>query len=325
MKRQKIYDCFALFNELDLLEIRLKELNDVVDFFVIVESEKNHRGDKKPLYFWENRSRFKKYLKKIKYVKGELPKKNFIDNLSIRLLNSKKLPKFGTKSLGINFITAFFGIGNWKIVYEQRKELMKKLKGLNEEDIVMFSDLDEIPNKEKFSEMKIDLEQKEFVLFRQKKFFYYLNGFAYDNWPGTRACKFKTLKGKLKNNISYLRNPSPAERILSWIGFKRKEAEIKEGGWEFSYLGGIEQLKVKLKASAEVMKKNSSDKAVEEYIKMGRFPTGEKTYLQLKYIPIDNTFPKTITQNKETYRKMIREEAICKNLYILKNQARDGK
>jgi len=47
----KIYDCFIFFNELDLLEIRLKTLDKVVDYFVLVEADKTHRGKKKPLYY----------------------------------------------------------------------------------------------------------------------------------------------------------------------------------------------------------------------------------------------------------------------------------
>ena len=61
----KIYDCFIFFNELDLLEIRLKTLEKVVDYFLLVEATKTHRGQDKPLYFNENKERFKKWEKKI--------------------------------------------------------------------------------------------------------------------------------------------------------------------------------------------------------------------------------------------------------------------
>lgn len=53
-----IVDCFPFFNELDLLEIRLNELKDVVDEFVLAESPYTFTGKEKPLYFSENRKRF---------------------------------------------------------------------------------------------------------------------------------------------------------------------------------------------------------------------------------------------------------------------------
>ena len=59
----KIYDCFTFFNELDLLEIRLNELNDVVDYFVIVEGKKTFQNNPKPLFLLENIDRFKKFIR----------------------------------------------------------------------------------------------------------------------------------------------------------------------------------------------------------------------------------------------------------------------
>ena len=61
----KIYDCFNFFNELDLLEIRLNTLKDSVDYFVIVESNVTHSGQFKPLYYEENKERFKSFEDKI--------------------------------------------------------------------------------------------------------------------------------------------------------------------------------------------------------------------------------------------------------------------
>ena len=64
----KIIDCFIFYNELDMLEFRLEELNDVVDRFVIVESTKTFVGKDKPLFFSENLQRFEKYLPKITHI-----------------------------------------------------------------------------------------------------------------------------------------------------------------------------------------------------------------------------------------------------------------
>lgn len=76
----KIYDCFPFFNELDLLEIRLNELYDTVDYFVIVEGERTHQNKPKPLYYSENSERFAKFQDKIIHI--ILDASNFNDNPS---------------------------------------------------------------------------------------------------------------------------------------------------------------------------------------------------------------------------------------------------
>lgn len=63
-----VYDCFSFFNELDLLEIRLNTLDSIVDKFILVESTLTHTGNQKPLFYAENKSRFKKFNDKIIHI-----------------------------------------------------------------------------------------------------------------------------------------------------------------------------------------------------------------------------------------------------------------
>jgi hypothetical protein len=72
-ERSLVYDCFMFFNEFDVLEIRLNELDDVVDYFVLVESQQTFQGHKKPLVFKNNEDRFKRYLSKIIYLECQIP------------------------------------------------------------------------------------------------------------------------------------------------------------------------------------------------------------------------------------------------------------
>ena len=65
----KIYDCFTFFNELDILDIRLQELYDTVDHFVLVEANQSHSGKPKEYIFENNKDRFEKYLDKIIHIK----------------------------------------------------------------------------------------------------------------------------------------------------------------------------------------------------------------------------------------------------------------
>ena len=64
----KLADCFTFYNELDMLDLRLAEMNDVATYFVLVEATKTHAGNDKPLYFAENKVRYSKYLDKIVHI-----------------------------------------------------------------------------------------------------------------------------------------------------------------------------------------------------------------------------------------------------------------
>ena len=117
----KIIDSICFFNEYDLLEIRLEELYDVVDRFIICESTVTHSNKPKPLYFLLNRNRYKKYLDKIDLV--------IYDNY--------------TKT------------ESWDIENEQRRRIIEKLpRDFQDDDILMVSDADEIPKKQVVSDLK---------------------------------------------------------------------------------------------------------------------------------------------------------------------------
>ena len=110
------YDCFPFFNELDLLEIRLNVLKDVVDRFVLVEAGETHTGKTKPFCFAANRDRFAAFADRIVY---------------------RRIEKFPA------------GHGAWWNENYQRNEISKVLSeiGVRDEDDILISDLDEIPNR----------------------------------------------------------------------------------------------------------------------------------------------------------------------------------
>lgn len=110
-----VYDCFCFYNELDLLEIRLNILNGCVDKFVLVEATRTQRNNPKPLYFAENKERYKKFEDKIIHlVLDEYPEH----------------------------------IEQWTIENLQRNYIMKGLEQCSDDDIILISDLDEIPRPE---------------------------------------------------------------------------------------------------------------------------------------------------------------------------------
>lgn len=135
----KVYDCFTYFNEDQLLKLRLEELWDVVDFFVICEATRTHTGRPKPLNF--NIENFKKYQNKIRYL--------LLDQYPFET--------------------------NDPWVYEnyQRNYLINGLWDASDHDRVLVSDLDEIPNAKAIYEYKPHLYPRANLL--QNVYIYYLN------------------------------------------------------------------------------------------------------------------------------------------------------
>lgn len=136
-----IYDCFTFYNELDLLEIRLNELYDVVDKFVLVEAETSHQNKSKPLYFHENKNRYKKFLNKIIHI--IVKSDEFVNN------------------------------NTWYNEKLQRNRICDGLKDLTDNGLVIVSDLDEIPSK---NGLNYAIKNNIFpAVFEQLYYYYYFN------------------------------------------------------------------------------------------------------------------------------------------------------
>ena len=142
-----VYDCFIFFNELDLLEIRLNELDDVVDYFVLVEANRTFQNNHKPYYFDENKERFSQFLPKIIHIKLD------------------KYPLF------IPIINPFTP---WKLEIYQRNSILQGLKNCEKEDIILISDVDEIPKASLIKET-ISKGINQIYGLKMSMFLYYFN------------------------------------------------------------------------------------------------------------------------------------------------------
>jgi beta-1,4-mannosyl-glycoprotein beta-1,4-N-acetylglucosaminyltransferase len=226
----KIFDCFMYFDEDVVLDVRLNLLNEYVDYFVIVESKFNHKGEeRKPLF---NISKFKKFKEKIIYI---------LDN---------KLPKniektYKKDSEGTHYYKAISNAS--KRENFQRNNIIKGLQLANQNDWIIVSDLDEIPNLEKINFENI---KSKFVFFKQNMMYYKFNLMLSNfTWVGSKACKFKDLKSP-----QWLRNIK-GKKFNWWrvdvLFSKRKYFDIKfieKGGWHYSYLKTPNGIKKKLKS-----------------------------------------------------------------------------
>ena len=140
-----VYDCFTFFNEMDILEIRLNELDEVVDYFVIVESTRTFQKKEKPLYLNLDDERIIKFKDKIIHiVVDEFP----------------------------NFFTYWRVPKTWDYENHQRNAIARGLKNVSPDDIIIVSDVDEIPSAKKIIE-NLNLNQP--IVFQQKFFYYFLN------------------------------------------------------------------------------------------------------------------------------------------------------
>ena len=206
----KVIDCFIFYNELDILNMRLHELNDSVDLFILIEGNKTFSLEDKPLYYQENKDMFEKFSHKIRSF--------VIDDLD--------------KVSG----------SNWEREWYSRNYINKALStisNIDKDDIILFSDVDEIPNPEKIYEIKFRLiHNRVSKLVLCQRFFYY--NFECEN-------KQKNQQQKSRNTIAILyknlKNTTPQYLRGRRGTFKR----VLDGGWHCSYFGGVERIVDKIK------------------------------------------------------------------------------
>ena len=226
----KIFDCFMYFDEEVILDLRLNILNPYVDYFIIVESSYTHKGDKRNLKFDINK--FDRFKEKIIYLTyDEIPKE--IEEVFESDNEDEK-----SRKLILNAAQRENG---------QRNYISEGLKNAQDEDFVLISDVDEIPNLKSLNFKEI---KNEIILFKQDMFYYKLNLKMPDMlWSGTKGCKKKNFK-----NPQWLRNIKdkkyPIYR-LDTLYSEKKYINLKfinNGGWHFSNIKTPEEIEHKLKS-----------------------------------------------------------------------------
>ena len=265
-----IYDCFQFFNEEHIVDLRLNILNKFVDTFVIVESTINHQGQNKKLNF--DIKKFSKFKNKINYIIVDDTPKDIIK------------PHTGGESL---------------VEQHQRNSLIKGLKKASDNDLVILSDVDEIPDLNKLKEF----DKNKYAVFSQKMFMYKLNllNLGENNWHGSKICLKKNLKSP-----QWLRNLKFKKYPFWRLDKPRNIQIIKDGGWHFAYLHTAENISRKIKSFAhgEFNKKNLTDeKEIQKRIE-NKEDVFNRGY-DLKKIDIDESYPDYIRQNLELLKNWI--------------------
>ncbi len=275
-----VYDSFQFFNELDILKLRMNVLNDVVDYFVISESTVTFSGDPKPLYYNENKEMFKEFEHKIIH--------NIVDDTPMDC-------------------NAFMRD------HHQKCAVARGLKDCKPDDIIIFSDVDEIPNPDTLKELLPKVEDGKIYMLAQRLFYCYLDmeevsgnllsvtgefdDVEKKQWLGTKVCRYSVLDSYTTEE---LRNKEQKA-----IGVR-----VPNGGWHFSYMGGgkkqstADRVKYKIKSAAHQEYNNRHILwNVRKNIKNMQDIFGRDSKLQL--VDIDETYPKYLRDHLDEYKYLL--------------------
>jgi beta-1,4-mannosyl-glycoprotein beta-1,4-N-acetylglucosaminyltransferase len=210
----KVFDCFTFCDENKILEIRLNELDKFVDYFVIVEFGETHQGNFKGKKI--NESIIKNFLHKTKYI--------YVEKFNIKM-------------------------SPWERENFQRNYIIQGLDNAKPEDIIIISDLDEIP---KLKNINLEKIGNQIFGFKQLNMMYKFNLLRDNDWIGSRLCKFKKLKSpqwlrnlKMKKDYSHFR----IDKFFS-DNFSFNSKIIEDGGWHFGWIKSVDEIITKLESFA---------------------------------------------------------------------------
>jgi len=268
----KIYDCFPFFNELDLLEVRFQELYDYVDHFVLVEASTTFTDIPKPYYFEENKTRYSKWVDKIIHVK--------VDDMP-----------HSTEA--------------WDNDIWQRNSINRGIVDADDDDIIIISDLDEIPRPETVDIMRLDDETQVWGL--RKTLFY----FKFNHMLTTTLSQYMVWGMATRKKLMVPADEFRFQRFqLANLpyGYSNNGVRVMEhAGWQFSYLGDTEFAKTKIRSFAhqetnrpDVLDQIDVETSVEKGYGLG--PNNTEVFVNIK---LDEYMPKTVVNDVNKYSKYI--------------------
>ncbi|WP_215755408.1 discoidin domain-containing protein [Acetobacter sp. P5B1] len=294
----KVIDCFSFFNEYDLLEMRLEELDPIVDYFVICEARYTYTGKEKELNFLKNEKKYAKYAKKIIHIAIE------------------KFPE---------------GLTAAEIDAYQREEMMKEIRKFEPDDLIMHSDVDEIP---RVDSVKKAIDFDGITFFVMDMYQYYFNMRERTNWDSAYAVKAKYFSMLLEDgnqkNIRdlqvkdfqglILKNIPPYLLTFLRYDFRRKLNEYKipvqaekNAGWHFTNIGDLDFLEKKFQSYAHagdpwpslMQDKRRMKQQIDIGVRIFQFEN------LAEYVEVDETFPAYIYRN----RKALSQKGMLRNMY----------
>ena len=257
----KIFDCFIFNHEVELLEIRLNILNDYVDKFIITEGDMTFSGLPKESHFLNNKERFTKWEDKI-------------------ILNQINIPECESP---------------WhREIYS--RNAMVNLDIFNDDDLIIMSDGDEIPNPEILEQASEWVSDDTHFTFEQSCYAYWMNNLYSDKWFGTRAATYKYVNNTTVDDI---REGTEDESKISG-------SIITNGGWHFTYLGNEDHIRQKINSFCD---RHFDVPEVTENISKNLEDGNDvlnRTHISYRKVDLDDSFPQYIIDNQEKYLHLIK-------------------
>ena len=219
----RIFDCTTFYSEHLMLDVRFHILNEKVNKFIVVESLFSHSGKPKKLNF--DIKNYQKFKDKINYIIIENEPEGLIVNQNLSSAEKR--------------------LNSLRRVEQSYDYMAKSLNDAEDNDLIILSDNDEIPNLNS----KQFLNSKKNIFIFEQLFFYYKFNLHYDlmNWFGSKACRKKKLM-----SMSWLRNLKNKQypfwrfdTLFSKTKYNNLEI-IKDGGWHFTNLMTVEKLYEKM-------------------------------------------------------------------------------
>ena len=280
----RVYDCFPFFNELDLLEIRLHELSSVVDEFVIAESTTTHQGEPKPLYFKENAERFEAFGNRIRHI--------VVDQMP-----------GGDRE-----------VDHWHRENYQRNALASGLDDARPEDIILLSDIDEIP-RARSVRAAIEWSHRSATVhcFELTMYTYFLNYRCNEPWSrnGPRLTRRRYLRSMQGLRNVHPPTSDPLRSALRWLSasanMRRPIRRVvhTNAGWHFSSMGGVGMLAQKIESFCHIIperRRNPDGPVGDMAAARIRSAHGEKN---IRKVPIDASFPAYFVENKPRFAHLV--------------------
>lgn len=275
-----IYDCFPFFNELDILKLRLEIMDPFVDKFVIEEATHTFSSEPKPLYYLENQEMFSKWKDKIIHI--------VVDDCPL-------------------------GLPSHDMDHFQKDHLLNGIKDCKEDDVIIFSDVDEIPNVEIFEELIPTMELGKIYHLAQRMFYCFLNaeevsgkllsnsgdfeGVDHPMWLGTKMFLYGSLQGR---GFWDLRDKAAKENGV----------RVPNGGWHFGYMGGNGEKNLAKRIGDKVVAAAHQEYNEKEILAqvVDRIMTGQDIFgrdAKFERVEIDGTFPKYLEEHQKEYDYLI--------------------
>jgi len=281
---RKIYDCFMFYNELDVLEVRLKELYDHVDHIVMTEANTTFSGQSKEYIFLDNQERFKPFLDKIIHIKVE------------------DMP--GVPENDMSPMACMYNEGH------QRNVLTRGLGNANDNDIILICDMDEIVRGTVVDKLRVDTQHTLWG-FNMPYFYYKFNYMQVDplvyqvnpsaaTWG--RAKTYPSFSNIRTHGMIWGNHP-----IYFDDGVNMK---VQHSGWHFTYQGGTDFATNKLLTTGHNDYRGLANKVnVDELIAQGR-SAPQLDFHKGEAVKLDDYFPKCIVEDRERWKDYILPDGV---------------